>query len=348
MTDKKELIKNMPKVDLHCHLDGSLRTETILDLARRQNYKLPADNVEDLRKFVRVPPWCRSLGEFLERFEVFYPLLKNAYALERSAYELCRDSAAENIKYLEVRFAPVLQKTDNFPIPEVIKAVLRGLKRGSKEFTIKTGIILCLYRGTPLEISLETVKWAKKLKNEGIAGVDVAGDESTYSLKKFEKPIHKCKKAGIPVTVHAGEAAGPDSIRAALDYGANRIGHGVALQDDKKLLKEVARKQIPLEICITSNVHTQVVKSYSAHPFRNFISTGVKVTLNTDDRGVSGIDLTHEYNKAYELGIKEDQLFSLALNGIEAAFLNSSEKENLEQNFRKEFTELRGKDNEEK
>jgi adenosine deaminase len=331
------LIKKLPKVDLHCHLDGSVRTATILELARMQNYKLPADTVDDLRRYVRVPLDCKSLGEFLNRFEVFYPLLTNSYALERIAYELCSYCASENVKYLEMRFAPVLQKTEQLPIPDVIESVLKGIRKGEKEFGIKAGVILCLYRGTDIEDSMMTAKCAVELKDKGVCGVDIAGDESRFPLKDFEKPIELCKNSGVNITIHAGEASGPESIKEAVDMGADRIGHGVTLQQDEILMKEIAEKRIPLEICLTSNIHTQVIEDYKLHPFKKFIENGVVVTLNTDDRGVSGIDLTYEYEKALEYGLKIAELKNIIMNSVDAAFLNDKEKNTLKMSVQEEL-----------
>ncbi|MBN2408018.1 MAG: adenosine deaminase [Elusimicrobia bacterium] len=326
---KGGIIARLPKVDLHCHLDGSIRTATILDLAKKQNYRLPASTVEELRPYVRVPLDCKSLGDFLKRFEVFYPLLTNSSAMERIAYELLRDCSAENVKYLEMRFAPVLQRTGELSIPEVTEAVIKGVLRGEKEFSIKCGIILCLYRSTSLEDSMETARCAVKYRKERVCGIDIAGDETRYPLDDFVKPVEFCKKEGINITIHAGEASGPQNIRKAVEMGADRIGHGISLIKDRKLMEEVASRQIPLEICLTSNVHTQVVEDYDRHPVRDFIKSGVKVTLNTDDRGVSGIDLTYEYEKALGLGISLEELGRIIEAGAESAFLGGIEKETL-------------------
>ncbi len=332
-----EILKKIPKVDLHCHLDGSIRTGTILDLARAVGHKLPADTVEELRPYVRVPEGCRSLGEFLERFETFYPLLKNPQALERISYELLRDTSAENMKYLEIRFAPVLQKDEGFSIPAVIESVLKGIERGEKEFPVRCGVILCLYRGTTLEDSLETARSAVRYRDYGVCGVDVAGDESRYGLSDFRKPVEICREGGLSLTVHAGEAGGPENIKQALELGADRIGHGVALIKDPALMEEVAEKKIPLEICITSNVQTQVVEDYSEHPFLKLIDSGVRVTLNTDDRGVSGIDMTYEYSKALELGLSPEGLEQVILEGASAAFLPEGERKRLRKEIQEEL-----------
>lgn len=336
----ENIIRKLPKVDLHCHLDGSIRTETILELAKMQDYHLPADNVEDLRKYVRVPRDCKCLSDFLKRFEIFYPLLTNKYALERITYELCELCASEEVKYLEIRFAPVLQRTEDLPMNKVIEAVLKGMKKGEAEYPIKCGLILCLYRGTSMEDIFRTARCAVELKEEGVCGIDIAGDESRFPLKIFEKPIEYCKNAGLPVTIHAGEASGPENIREAIRIGADRIGHGVTLWKDEELMREVADKSIPLEVCLTSNVHTQVVDDYASHPVRKFLESGIKVTLNTDDRGISGIYMTYEFRKALEIGITVNDLVKIIINGVESAFLKSAEKDKLKESIEKECSRI--------
>lgn len=342
---EEKYLRRFPKTDLHCHLDGSIRTETVLDLANMQGYPLPADNVEDLRKYVRVPNDCNCLSDFLKRFEVFYPLLTNEYALERISYELCRDCASENVRYLEIRFAPVLQRTEELSIFKVITAVLKGVERGCKDYPIKCGVILCLYRGTSQEDSLRTAKCAIELRDQGVCGIDVAGDESKFPLRAFQKPIEMCKAEGMNVTIHAGEAAGPENIDAAIKMGADRIGHGISLIKDPALMEKVAEKGVPLELCITSNVHTQVVKSYDEHPLKRFIENGVNVTINTDDRGVSGIYLTYEFVKAVEMGITENMLIDVIINGVDAAFVPPEEKEIMRKAFKEEIAAITGKSN---
>ncbi len=337
MNVSDKFIRSLPKIDLHCHLDGSVRTQTMLDLALRQNYNLPADNVEELRKYVRVPPDCKSLSEFLERFNVFYPLLKTPYALERVTYELLRDCSYENTKYMEIRFAPVLQKTENFPVPEVIESVLKGLEKGTSEFDIKAGIILCLYRGSTPEEIKETAEWALRMKKYGVCGVDIAGDETSYGLSDFRETLDFCRKNEINMTIHAGEAGGPENIAEAVEMGALRIGHGVALAKDPNLREILIEKGIPLEICITSNIHTQVVDGYDCHPFKELHDKGVVITLNTDDRGVSGIDLTYEYNKAVELGLKVSDLADIILNGVEYSFQDEAKKNRMKEEFIKQI-----------
>lgn len=337
----KEILKKIPKVDLHCHLDGSVRTSTILELAKKQKVKLPTENVEELNKHVRVYSDCRSLTEFLKAFEFFYPLLKNPYAIEKIGYELCEDAASENIKYLEVRFAPFLQSTENFKINDVVKICLSGLRQGTRDFKIDAGLILCCYRSIPKEANTATVELAKKYSARGVVALDLAGDETKYPTRCFAEPFILAKKYKIPFTVHAGEAAGPESIKEAIELGASRIGHGVHLTGDKNLMKNVLEKEIPLEMCITSNVQTRVVDDFESHPIKKFYDSGIKVTINTDDRSVSGIDLTNEYDVAVNrLGFGLSDLIKIIHNGISALFIPDKNKAELSKIFETEINKL--------
>ena len=333
-----EVLRKIPKVDLHCHLDGSVRTSTILELAKKQKVKLPTENVEELNKYVRVSPDCRSLTEFLKAFEFFYPLLQNPYAVEKIGYELCEDAASENIKYLEVRFAPFLQTAENFKITDVVKVCLDGLRQGSRDFKIGVGLILCCYRSIPKESNITTVELAKKYSDSGIVALDLAGDETIYPTRDFAEPFVLAKKYKIPFTVHAGESAGPESIKEAVKLGASRIGHGVHLIDDTNLMEEIKEKEIPLEMCITSNIQTHVVADFESHPIKKFYDNGVIVTINTDDRSVSGIDLTNEYNVAVNrLGFDVSDLIKIIHNGINALFIPNKNKAELNKIFETEM-----------
>ncbi|HAX61167.1 MAG TPA: adenosine deaminase [Elusimicrobia bacterium] len=337
-----EVLKKIPKVDLHCHLDGSVRTSTILELAKKQKVKLPTENIEELNKYVRVSPDCRSLTEFLKAFEFFYPLLQNPYAVEKIGYELCEDAASENIKYLEVRFAPFLQTAENFKITDVVKICLDGLRQGSRDFKIGVGLILCCYRSIPKEANITTVELAKKYSGNSIVALDLAGDETIYPTRDFAEPFNLAKKYKIPFTVHAGESAGCESIKEAVKLGASRIGHGVRLIDDANLMKEIKEKGIPLEMCITSNVQTHVVADFESHPIKKFYDNGVIVTINTDDRSVSGIDLTNEYNVAVNrLGFDVSDLIKIIHNGINALFTSNKNKTELSKTFEAEINAMR-------
>jgi adenosine deaminase len=319
---EKDVIRKLPKVDLHLHLDGAARPETIMHFMRKSGARLPTEDPVAFRTYVQAPRGCRSLADFLKAFEFFYPFLKSSEAMERIAYELCEDCSKQNVRYFEARFAPALQAGDGLSQEDVVRAVLRGLEKGSADFSVGAGAILCCYRSLTEEENRETVRVAEKFLNEGVVGLDLAGDEARYPVKLYAPFFRMAAERKIPITCHAGEAAGPESVRQALELGARRIGHGVRIKDDDALRKRLRDERVPLEMCVTSNVHTQAVKGYAAHPARRFLAEGLRVTLNTDDPGVSGIDLVHEYETAIDqLGFSWPELSAVILNGVESLFL---------------------------
>jgi len=338
----KDTLKKIPKVELHCHLDGSVRPETIIEIAKKQNKKLPSADAAELKKYIQVPQGCHSLTDFLKVFDFFLPFLKNPEAVERISYELCEDCAAENVRHIEVRFAPFLLTAENFSMEDVVKMCIRGLSQGSRDFHIKTGLILCCMRFLPEEVNIATVELAKKYLGEGVVALDLAGDESRYPTKNFSRPFRLAVRYEIPFTLHAGEADGPESISDALTLGASRIGHGTNLIKDKTLFGIFKDENIPLEVCITSNVQTAVVKDFDSHPVAEFYKKGLKVTLNTDDRSVSGIDLTNEYDIfVNRLGFGMGDLAEVITNGIDSLFISGSEKSLLKKSFDEEFKKLK-------
>lgn len=343
----RDFFFKLPKTDLHCHLDGSLRPQTVLELARKYDVKLPADNVRDLTPHVQVAPTCRSLKEFLDVFHLLYPLLVHADAVERIAYELVEDCAKENIRHVEARFAPSLQAHDKFRTDAVVEAVLKGLRRGCKDFGTTSSVIICLFRSHgPREN-----RWAfdslkkyfnpnAKLEEPSVVGVDLAGDEARYPTMEYADFYREAKEKGIWMTCHAGETEGTANLEAALELDVHRIGHGTHLLDSQKLMKEVVKRGVPLEVGISSNVRTKSVPSFEEHPAPKFHKAGVPITLNTDDRGILGIDLTHEYEEATKLGFTAEQLAKISLDSVDHVFLPASERAKLKARFKAEIDGL--------
>lgn len=343
----RDFFHKLPKTDLHCHLDGSLRPATVLELGRKYKVKLPADNLKDLTPHVQVAPTCRSLKEFLDVFHLLYPLLVHAEAVERIAYELVEDCAAENIRHVEARFAPSLQAHDKFRTDAVVEAVLKGLRRGCKDFGTTSSVIICLFRSHgPREN-----RWAfdslkkyfnanAKLEEPSVVGVDLAGDEARYPTMEYADFYREAKDRGIWMTCHAGETEGTANLEAALELDVHRIGHGTHLRDSQKLAKEVVKRNVPLEVGISSNVRTKSVPSFEQHPVVDFHKMGVPFTLNTDDRGILGIDLTHEYVEATKLGFSREQLAKISLDSVDHVFLPAAEKARLKARFKKEIDGL--------
>ena len=343
----RNTLLKLPKTDIHCHLDGSLRPQTVLELGKKYGVKLPADNLKDLTPHVQVAPTCRSLKEFLDVFHVLYPLLQHSEAVERIAYELVEDCAAENTRHVDVRFAPSLQAHDKFRTDAVVEATLKGLKRGFKDFGTSSSVIICLFRSHgPKENRWAFESLKKYFKNDStleepaVVGVDLAGDEARYPTIDYADFYREAKKLGIWMTCHAGETKGTANLEAALQLDVHRIGHGTHLLEDARLMAEVVKRKVPLEIGISSNIRTKSVSDFESHPAPKFYKAGVEITLNTDDRGILGIDLTHEYQEALRLGFSLEQLAALSRRSVEHLFLPESQKARLRKRFDGEIAEL--------
>jgi adenosine deaminase len=328
----EEFIRNLPKVDLHCHLDGSLRPETIWELAQNREVNLPANSLEELREIFSLQKKTpRSLVEYLKRFDYTLAVLQDVEALSRAAYELAVDNAAENVLYLEVRYSPILHTRKGLKLIQVMDAVLEGLARAEREVGIKTGVIICGIRNINPETSLRLAELTVAYKHQGVVGFDLAGFEDKYPAKAHNEAFYLIRKNNINCTVHAGEAYGPDSIKQALhNLNTHRIGHGTRLREDGDLLNYVNDHRIPLEICVTSNVHTGAVKSIEEHPLRLYYDCGLRVTLNTDNRLMSDTTLTKEYLMASRIfGFTEQDLKNIAVMGFKSAFMSHKDKVSL-------------------
>ena len=319
----EEIFRRLPKADLHCHLDGSLRVDTILDLAGKQNVELPRKNRDQLEQIIRVDRTTASLEDYLDKFDITLSVMQTPEALERTAYELAADAAAENVRYLEMRYSPILHTKQDMRETDTVDAVLQGLRRARADYNIRTGVIVCGIRSISPDVSMKLAELAVAYKGKGVLGFDLAGAEENYPAKDHREAFYLILNNNINTTLHAGEAYGPESIHQALHYcNAHRIGHGTRLKEDGELLNYVTDHRIPLEICITSNVHTHSVESYRRHPVRFYFDYDVRVTLNTDNRLISNTDLTREYtlaHKYYEFTI--DDFKEIIINGFKSAFL---------------------------
>lgn len=338
----KEALKRWPKAELHVHLDGALRPATMLDLARRQGIRLPADTPDELAKAMLVRH-AKNLEEYLEKYEITLSVLQTAEALERVAYEFVIDKAAENVRYVEVRYSPLLHRPA-LTLAQAIEAPLAGVRRAAAETGTKVGLIVCAMRTKPPAQSLELARVAAEYQSAGVIAFDLAGAERAHPAKEHRAAFEYAAAHGMACTCHAGEGDGPHSIHQALeDVGAQRIGHGTRLAEDPALLEEVVARKIPLEMCLTSNVHTHVVASVAEHPFKRYFQQGVVVTLNTDGPLTDGITLTDEYFLAHAvLGLSPDELQRVVLNACESAFLPEYEKVALVSRVQSELDELGG------
>jgi adenosine deaminase len=322
----KDALRRWPKAELHVHLDGALRPATMLELARQQGVRLPADTPEALAKAMLVRE-AKNLEEYLEKYSITLSVLQSAAALERVAYEFVVDKAAENVRYVEVRYSPLLHRPA-LTLAQAIEAPLAGIRRASAETGTKVGLIVCGMRTKSPSESLELARAAAEYQSAGVTAFDLAGAERGFPARDHRAAFEYAAAHGMACTCHAGEGDGPQSIQQALhECGAQRIGHGTRLGEDPALLEEVIARKIPLEMCLTSNVHTHVVSAVAEHPFKRYLQQGVVVTLNTDGPLTDGITLTDEYFQAHAvLGLSPDDLARVVLNTCESAFLPEFEK----------------------
>lgn len=319
----EEFLRQLPKTELHCHLDGSLRLNTILDLAQKDKVELPTRDSDTLSKTVSITDHKGTLADYLKKFEITLPVLQTPGSLSRAAYELAEDCHAENVLYLEVRYSPILHTQREMTTMESVDAVLKGLKQAEQDFKIKTGIIICGIRSISPEVSYQLAELAVAYKNRGVVGFDLAGIEENFPAKDHRKAFSLILNNNINTTLHAGEDYGPESIHQAVHYcGAHRIGHGVRLKEDGDLLNYINDHRIALEICMTSNIHTGSVKNYESHPFKFYYDYGLRVTLNTDNRLISNTSLTKEYLLAHRyFNLKIADFKEIIIGGFKSAFL---------------------------
>jgi len=332
-------LRKLPKVELHVHLDGSMRLKTIKNLAATLPEETAFPKRFNFKKAVTPPQRC-SLPEYLQTFDVTVAVLQTAEGLERAAFELCEDVSLENVMYLEVRFAPLLHLEGGLSPRDVVQAVLRGLKRGEEKFGIHAGLILSAMRDRSLEHSMEVAQLTAQFSSKGVVAFDLAGPERQHPPQIHREAIDMARESGVHLSLHAGEGCCPEQIRAAIELGAERIGHGVYLHKDPATEKLVAKQGIPLEVCPTSNLQISgIMESYADHPLKRYFDLGIPITLNTDNRLMSNIDLTHEYQAVVDaFGFDAQQIRQISLNGIEAAFAADSVKDELQQKLDKFFS----------
>ena len=311
-------------VELHLHLDGSLRPETVWELAKKQGVELPAKSAEEVKYKMEVPEDCKTLEEYLERFDLPLLVLQRADAIERVTFELVEDLANEGVDYAEIRFAPQLSVNGGLTHDEVVEAAIRGAERGMKAYPqIRVGLILCCMRGADNEaLNMQTVETAKKYIGDVVCAVDIAGAEGLFPTENFAPVFAKVREYGLPMTIHAGEAAGPDSMKTALSFGTKRIGHGVAAIDDPELIQRLIDENVTLEVCVTSNYHTKVVPAINMHPIHKLLEKGVHVTVNSDNRTCSRTTLQKEKEVLKEeLGFTDEEIEKMQEYAWEARFL---------------------------
>ena len=336
----RSVVQRAPKVLLHEHLDGGLRPATVLDLARKIGYEgLPHRDERELAEWFHAGAARGSLPLYLEGFAHTIAVLQTAEALERVAYEFVEDMARDNVAYAEVRFAPHFHTVGGLGLDAVMGAVSDGLERGKRDFRVPTGLIVCAMRNQSPDLSFKLAELAVAWRDQGCVGFDLAGEEAGHPAKEHLRAFEFVKRANFCITIHAGESFGPESIWQALQYcGAHRIGHGVRLIEDivlydqkviqvGSLAQYVLDHRIPIEVCLSSNVHTGATPSMSEHPFRFYMDRGFRVTLNTDNRLMSRTTMTDEHTIAVEqFGCTLADLEKITINGMKSAFVHYDER----------------------
>jgi adenosine deaminase len=334
----RELVGRLPKAELHVHLDGSLRPESMIELARTAGFSLPSTDPDLLRRFMRVDD-ASSLEDYLRRFDITIPLLQTPEALEQVAYEMAEDAARDNVRYLEVRYCPHLSRSRGMTLDEVIEAELRGFQRGERDFGVIARVINCSLRHYDPGISVKIAERSVAYRDRGVVAFDLAGAEAGHPADEHKAAFDLAEQGSLGITVHAGEAAGAESVAAAVyQCHADRIGHGTRIYESPELRDFIRDRRILIEANITSNVQTRAVRRASEHPVRNYFDSGLNVTLCTDGWLMAGVSLSDEYWLAHtELGFSRDEIDQLILNGFAGAFLPEPERLELMDRIRDEL-----------
>lgn len=304
----------MKKVELHVHLDGSLDIDYAKELMGRDVYDQMVSTHDN------------TLAQYLEKFYLPDKLMSDYNTIIEFSYRLAKQLEKEEVIYAEIRFCPT-SHDKYISVDRVITGIREGLAKVPR---VKTNLIFCMRRNYSFEENLKIIKLAKKYLGNGCCGIDLVGDEAGYRTEDFKELFEIINKEGIPCTIHAGEADGPESVKAAISFGAKRIGHGIKSIDDSMTIKELIDKKICLEVCIDSNLDTKVVKKIEEHPIRKLVDAGVCVTINTDNRTVSDTNLDHEYDLLRNyFNFTDNDILKFNLNAIDAAFISEEEKKDL-------------------
>jgi adenosine deaminase len=326
-----ELLQRLPKTDLHCHLDGSVRLDTVLELARKQGVKLPTFDRSELFNMLYAGEQVASLDDYLRAFDITLSVMQTEEALERTAYELAEDAHRENVRYIEVRYSPLLHVREGLRPAQVVEAVLRGLRTAKRELGIRYGVILCALRTLGADVSLRIAELCVAFKNRGVVGFDLAGSEINFPAKVHRGAFQLVIDNNINCTAHAGESFGPDSVHQAIHKcGAHRIGHGTRLIESGDLMNYVNDHRIPLEVCPSSNLQTRAAKSWETHPVDFYVDYGLRVTINTDNRLISDTTVSNELYQCHKhYGWRLQTIKEIIIAGFKSAFMPYREKADL-------------------
>ena len=321
---------SLPKIELHCHLDGSVRVETIAKYAKKLDIDV-TDNMSDLKDLLVAPETCLSLDEYLKRFSLPVKIMQTKEALKEITFEVFEDAALENVKYMELRFGPLLHTKEGLTLDEILQSVLEGMKLAEKRHGIKGNIIISILRTMPTERIYDLIDVASNYLNKGIVAFDLASSELKGFSEKFKPYIDYAKSKGFEVTIHAGETGIGKNVLDAIEIlNASRIGHGIYIHDTPEAYQAVEEKKVALEVCPTSNVQTKAVNHIESQPIKDFINNGLKATINTDNWAVSNTTMTQEIKKVMEtFNFDLDVYKKIYSDAVSAAFTSEEDKDLL-------------------
>lgn len=322
-------IERMPKVELHCHLDGSIPVSVLKRLCLMGDVESPKDD-EEFRKCIEAGEDCESLTEYLRAFDLPLRCLRTEEAFFVASYETVANAAKEGVRYLELRFAPLLSETSRLPAESIIEAAAAGLEKAVAECDINAAFILCGMRHFKETENLRTLKLAKKYLYRGVCGLDLAGDESSYPNEAFREYFQKASREDVPVTIHSGECGRKENIELAVEYGAVRIGHGIAMKGDVRLQEKIAASGIGIEICPSSNLQTKAVAGWEDYPFREFLDRGVNLSVNTDNRTVTNTTMIKELKLLHgHFNLTPKEAVELMKRSVDVSFAQESTKKTV-------------------
>lgn len=321
-----EQIKMLPKAELHCHLDGSISLAVIRKLADMEGIPVPRGEKE-LKALTMAPENCTSLKQYLNCFSLAIACMQTKDTLRLAAYYLIKEAADENLVYIEVRFAPFLHLQKGLTLNRVVESVLLGMEEGHREFDVEYGLILCAMRNDSVKNAGKILELAEEYRNKKVVAIDLAGNEADYPVTLFEEVFREAVDLKIPFTIHAGEAAGAESVKNAVAFGASRIGHGISACRDKGFLTECKNRGVTFEFCPSSNMQTKAADGWDDYPFLEFYRAGLCLTINTDNRRVTGTSLTKEFELLRShYGIGEEDVKKLIRNAVSASFTDEKKK----------------------
>ena len=332
-------LKKYSIIDLHLHLDGSLSAKAIIEVAKEEGIKLPTYDEKELEFYLKVPKDCKSLNEYLERFDIPNLVLQTKNSLRKCTLDLLNRLSKQGLKYVEIRMAPQLSAQKDLTQEDVVKELIEIKKETERTLPIKVNFILCMMRiPNNKKVNLETVELAKKYYGQGIVAVDLAGAEAMHPFSYFEKVFNKANEYGLNITIHGGEATGSDEVMMAIDGGAMRIGHGVHLSLDKDSVKNVLDNDVCFEFCPLSNLQTKSLKTYNDVPLRKFMEKGIDVTINSDNMTVSNTDAIKEMRTMVKtFSLTKEEVRKLICNSIKHSFVDNDTQEKLYERMNEVF-----------